>query len=116
MEAQETARGSWGLVALIQEASLALGRLDVRRLSELAATCEVLNREVPLKIAEDRKKIIQEIREATGEMKILSQILDATRGNLRVMQRLRALRMSRIEYTEGQARGWAVAGAGDGDD
>jgi len=42
--------------------------------------------------------------------------MEATRANLNVMNRLRELRMGRIEYSEAQARGAAAAEAGHGDD
>lgn len=113
------------LKALVAEASQALARLDAARLEELALSCAALNRDIaPLNPA-DRQALACEAREAVGEMAVFARVLEATRGNLRVMNRLRELRMGRLEYSERQAagRGWMPArlaggceGSGDGDD
>ena len=43
-------------------------------------------------------------------MAVFARVLDATRANLQVMNRLRELRMGRLEYSERQARGGASTG------
>ena len=100
---------------LIAEAWLALARLDASRLQELALACQAFQCGLSAKSAEERTAAVEEIRAAAGEMAILGRVLEATRGNLRVMERLRELAAERIEYTEAQARGWA-AEARDGHD
>lgn len=101
-----------GLKALVAEASQALARLDTARLEELALSCAALNRDIsPLKPA-DKEALAREAREAVGEMAVFARVLEATRGNLRVMNRLRELRMGRLEYSERQAAGggWSQSG------
>jgi hypothetical protein len=47
-------------------------------------------------------------------MAVFARVLDATRANLQVMNRLRALREGRISYAEGA--GARIGEARDGDD
>ena len=47
----------------------------------------------------------EQAREAAADMAVFARVLDATRANLHVMNRLRELRMGRLEYSERQARG-----------
>lgn len=103
------------LKVLVREASQALARLDASRLEELAASCRILNQSPQSKSAKNSEL---ETREAQGEMVIFARVLEATRSNLKVMQRLRELRQAnfaRTEYSERQARGWP-AGSEHGDD
>lgn len=116
MEAQGAALARSGLRTLIAEASQSLAHLDASRLEELALACQALSGALPDQTAEEREEVFREMRAAAGEMEILARVLEATRGNLRVMQRLRDLRAGRIEYTEGQARGWAAAEGAEGGD
>lgn len=95
------------LKALVAEASRALALLDAPRLEELAACCAALNRDLPPRGAGEPKRLAREAAEAVGEMRVFAHVLDATRANLRVMQRLRDLRMGLLEYNE-------RAGAADG--
>lgn len=84
------------LRALVAEASRALAMLDAARLEELALSCAALNRAIDL----HGEKLVREAREAVGEMAVLARVLEATRGNIRVMNRLRELRAGRREYGE----------------
>jgi hypothetical protein len=84
------------LKALIREASVALARLDAARLEELAASCEALT---------TAGVEACEARDAVAEMTVLGRVLEATRANAEVMQRLCSMRAGRIEYIEQQARG-----------
>jgi hypothetical protein len=59
---------------------------------------------------------------ATGDMAVFARVLEATRANLNVMNRLRELRAGRLEYREGrmetgasQASEWRRTGSGHGD-
>ena len=114
MEAAEKRAKRPKLKALVVEASKALARLDAGRLEELAQMCEALNREQPPVSAEERERWAREAREAVGEMAVLGRVLEATRTNLKVMQRLRELRTGLIEYRE--SAGWTGTGRRHGDD
>jgi aminopeptidase N len=100
------------LKQLVAEASQALARLDAGRLEELALSCQALNRGLD---TEDRAVLAQESREAAGEMAVFARVLEATRANLNVMNRLRELRAGRLEYGESQVQGWARTEGGNGD-
>ena len=73
---------------LVVEASLALARLDAERLEELALSCQALNRDLAGRARRERD-IERQAREASGEMAVFGRVLDATRANLEVMNRLR---------------------------
>jgi hypothetical protein len=103
------------LKALVLEASKALARLDAKRLEELALSCEALNRELSPENQEDRANLARQASEAVAEMAVFARVLEATRLNLNVMQRLRDLRAGRLEYGEMPARGWARTETGHGD-
>ena len=97
------------LKELVKEASRALACLDVGRLEELALSCQALNRELTPSSALNR-----ESREAARDLAVFGRVLEATRANLQVMNRLRELRACRLEYREGEARGWTGAEGGRG--
>lgn len=101
------------LKSLVAEASQALARLDAVRLEELALSCAALNRELSPSAVADREGLVREAREAVGEMAVFARVLEATRGNLRVMERLRELRMGRLEYGERRVAGWSAAQTGE---
>lgn len=84
---------------LVAEASQALARMDCARLEELALSCQALNKEdMPLH-PERRRELVRQAREAVADMEVLARVLEATRCNLKVMQRLRELRAGQLEYT-----------------
>lgn len=87
------------LKALVVEASRALARLDADRLEELADSCRALNREVT---AADREWLVRQGRDSAREMAVFGRVLEATRANVKVMERLRALRADQMEYAEQQ--------------
>lgn len=95
------------LKELVVEASRALARLDAPRLEELALSCQALTRTLNPKDARVRQLLAQQARESEGDMAVFARVLEATRANLNVMNRLRELRAGRVEYTERQARGCA---------
>ncbi len=101
---------------LVAEASQALARLDAPRLEELAASCQALNRAPAPLEAEQRRELARQAREAARDMAVFARVIEATRANLRVMNRLRELRTGRLEYSERQARGWAGTESGHGND
>ena len=87
------------LKELVVEASLALARLDADRLEELALSCQALNRDLaPGSARSERAELARQAREAAGDMAVFARVLEATRANLEVMNRLRELRDGRLEY------------------
>lgn len=92
------------LKQLVREASEALARLDAERLEELAQCCKALNRNWNQELREDKSstpeqaELARQVREASGEFVIFTRVLQATRANLDVMRRLRAMREEQLEY------------------
>jgi len=64
---------------------------------------------------DDCGALVAEAREAAGEMAVLARVLEATRANLNVMNRLRELHAGRREYSEAQVREWSRTGSRHGD-
>jgi hypothetical protein len=87
-----------GLKELVAEASRSLARLDADRLEELALSCQALNRDLAPAGPEQRAELARQAREAAGDMATFSRVLEVTRANLHVMNRLRELRAGRLEY------------------
>jgi len=114
MQEPEVRPANSELKALVVEASRALARLDAARLEELALSCQALTRRLHPGDAKARRLLAAEAREAKGDMEVFARVLAATRANLNVMNRLRELRMGRVEYSEGQARSGAGAGSSGG--
>jgi hypothetical protein len=88
------------LKKLVVEASQALARLDADRLEELALSCQALNRDLASFSQEERRELARQAQEASADMAVFARVLEATRSNLKVMQRLRELRAGRLEYRE----------------
>lgn len=103
------------LKLLVVEASRALARLDADRLEELALSCRSLNRELTPMSRNQRQTLARQSREAASDMATFARVLEATRANLNVMNRLRDLRTGRLEYTDRQAPEPAEKGSGHGD-
>lgn len=115
-------RGRPLLKDLVIEASQALARLDAERLEELALSCQALNRALVYEDAEAHAALALEAKEAAGDMAVFARVLEATRANLNVMNRLRELRAGRLEYREGrlaygesQVQQWRRTESGHGD-
>lgn len=87
------------LRALVVEASDALARLDRARLEELALSCRVLNQSLGSLRRSQRMNLARQAREAATDMAVFGRVLEATRANLNVMNRLRELRLGRLEYS-----------------
>ncbi len=81
------------LKQIVFEASRALALLDADRLEELARACQALNRDHL-----GRAERARQVREAAGGMAVFARVLDATRGNLQVIERLRELRIGSASY------------------
>jgi hypothetical protein len=100
------------LKQIVSEASRALALLDADRLEELARACQALNRDHL-----DSAGRAREARDAAGDMAVFARVLDATRANLHVMERLRELRMGAVSYERApQAGCWALPESCDGND
>ena len=83
---------------MVAEASQALALLDAPRLEELADACLAFNRELTVAPSLRRMELAAEARAAVPGMAIFERVLEVTRANLQVMQRLRDLREGRLEY------------------
>jgi hypothetical protein len=98
------------LKELVAEASRALAQLDAARLEELALSCRALNRDLATVTPEDRAQFAREARAASGEMAVFARVLDATRSNLNVLNRLGELRAGSLDYGQsGNQSGWPPA-------
>jgi hypothetical protein len=100
---------------LMVEASLALARLDADRLEGLALSCQALNRDLTASRDLKRTELVRQAQEAQGELAVFGRVLEATRANLEVMNRLRDPGASRLEYAPLPAQAsagpapWALA-------
>jgi hypothetical protein len=103
---------------IVAEAARALAQLDAERLEELALSCQALNRDLnrelprdltrdsnrdgsfdpPIK-EEERAWWAAEARAARPAMDLFSRVLEATRANVQVIERLRGLRSGALEYS-----------------
>ena len=104
------------LKSLVLEASKALSRLDADRLEGLALSCRALNCDLKPLTPEQRTLLTRQAREAAGDMATFARVLEATKANLGVMNRLREMRMARLESIHRQADGTADAETVDGND
>ncbi len=84
------------LKMLVAEAAWSLAKLDAERLEELALSCRALNREGT---SGNQQLTAREVREAKRDMAVLAKVLEATRTNVIVMNRLRELHAGRMEYS-----------------
>jgi hypothetical protein len=114
MQGTETRPANPELKELVVEASRALVRLDADRLEELALSCQALNRSLPMASMEERLQLAEQARDATEDMAVFARVLEVTRDNLNVMNRLRELRSRRLEYSERQVLGETRFGSGYG--
>ena len=105
------------LKEIVMEASRALAALDAARLEELALCCEALNRSWASDGSADRREQrARQAREAAAGMAVFGRVLEASRANLSVMNRLREMRMGQLEYKAQGEADWAglTAERGDG--
>jgi hypothetical protein len=104
---------------LVTEASRALARLDAERLEELAQSCRMLNELPAPEGGMDGEELKQKARTAAADMAVFGRVLEATRANLEVMNRLREIRAGRREYGQRAGttkRAWIAAESHRGDD
>lgn len=100
MQAVERHHGNPRLRAIVIEASRALALLDTQRLEELALSCQALNRTLAAGGGdlESRKSLVWQSKEAAADLTVFGRVLEATRANVNVMNRLREMRGERLEY------------------
>jgi hypothetical protein len=111
-------RGHPKLKELVVEASRSLALLDAERLEELALSCQALNRDLASgdlarRDGDGRAALTAEAQDAVGDRAVFARVLEATRANLEVMNRLRELRAGHLEYGP-QAAGWRPTESGHG--
>ena len=92
------------LKELVVEASRALAQLDAERLEELALSCQALNSDIVASNLIEQADLARQARAAARDVATFSRVLDATRANLAVMNRLRHLRGKPAEYTDRDIR------------
>jgi hypothetical protein len=102
-----------GLKQIVSEASRALALLDAERLEELARACQALNRDQL-----ERAEAARQARDAAGEMAVFARVLDATRTNMTVVNRLHASRQGAMFYepAASEPTGWMPTERHDGHD
>jgi hypothetical protein len=103
------------LKELVRESTRALAHLEAERLEELASSCIALSSGLASNETMDRVALAAQAWEAANDMAVFARVLQATRANLNVMRQLRKLNGERLEYGEGEVRGWVEAEAGHGD-
>jgi aminopeptidase N len=94
------------LKELVIEASQALAHLDAERLEELALSCQALNRDLARMDGDARKALVPQAKAAVGDLAVFGRVLEATRSNLDVMQRLRERRLGQFEYRAASRPEW----------
>ncbi|MFZ1085915.1 MAG: hypothetical protein WAN35_13200 [Terracidiphilus sp.] len=100
---------------LVVEASQALARLDAERLEELAISCQALNRDLAGMDGDARRQLVPQATAAAKDMAVFARVLEATRANLDVMNRLRERRAGQLEYRAGSRPEWQRTESGHGD-
>ncbi|HEY1253188.1 MAG TPA: hypothetical protein VGF01_00255 [Terracidiphilus sp.] len=100
---------------LVMEASQALARLDAERLEELALSCQALNRDLARMDGDARLVLNSQAKAAAKDMAVFARVLEATRSNLDVMNRLRERRQGQLEYRAASRPGWRPTESGHGD-
>ena len=111
MRESETQRVRPELRSLVAEAAKSLANLEADRLEELALSCQALNRDLT---SGGQPFSVREARAAKKDMAVLAKLLEATRTNVAVMDRLRQLHSSRTEYVIGQDLPISAAEVSDG--
>jgi hypothetical protein len=108
IKSAETGAPAPELKALVTEATNALARLDVARLEELALCCRALTQLPIARTREEREALVRQADAMRVDMAVFARVLDATSANLKVMERLRALRTGQQGYSEprGNCRIW----------
>jgi hypothetical protein len=88
---------------MLVNASRALAHLDADRLEEMALSCAALVGDEHEGRFDSRGPQGTDSGEAGRQTAIFARVLEATRANLNVMRRLRAVRATRLEYDQPRA-------------
>lgn len=107
MAESRTSAGQRQLRQIVVEASRALATLDAGRLEELALSCQALNRGLPEASREERAELARQAADSARDMAIFARVLQVTRDNLKVMNRLRSLHADRLEYGDQLKQAWS---------
>ena len=83
---------------VVREAAHALATLDADRLEELALSCPALSRNFICAESARSAELTRQASDAIADMAIFARVLEVTRANLNVMNRLRLLRQGPAEY------------------
>jgi hypothetical protein len=89
---------------VVMEASRALARLDADRLEEMALSCQALNRDLKSLTGANSAEIVRQAIGAEGEMATFARVLDATRANFEVLQRVLDLHEGTMDYGRARSR------------
>src|SRR5580658_2692044 len=105
------------LKELVRDATRALAQLDVNRLHELALSCEALTKMPLVVTTKNSEERTRQALAVKSDMDVFARVLEATRANVRVMERLRELRTGKRTYS-GRVLDFPSSGAEDpeGDD
>ena len=68
---------------------------------ELAISCQALNRDLASSASNDPAKLACQAREAAADMAVFARVLEATRANLEVLNRLKEWPGGTLEYGGG---------------
>jgi hypothetical protein len=75
-----------------------------------------LNRDLPHLRRGERIELARQAGSMAGDMAVFGRVIEATRANLEVMNRLRELQMGRLEYGQRSAPNRSPVGSVHGDD
>lgn len=100
---------------LLAEAARSLASLDANRLEELAECCVSLRCGFAAMKPGGWANVRRQSIVAAKEMTMFGRVLEATRANLKIIERLGAL-PDALEYSESQVSGSSCREAGRGDD
>ena len=102
------------LKALVIDASRALARLDTERLQELACCCNALIHGLQTEDLRFHSCLAWEAAQASKEMSVFARVLQGTRANLDVIERLHDARLGRLEYSAAPGERWPRVENGNG--
>ncbi len=106
MQPNEGGRVLLVLKELAEEASQALGRLDVERLEDLAISCHALNRCLTAGNGLEPAAQSREAGEAACAMAMFARVIEATRANISLLNRIKELCAGPLEYAPWPDKKW----------
>ena len=106
MQPNEGGRVLLELKEVAEEASQALGRLDAERLEGLAISCHELNSCLTDGNGLERAAQSREAGEAARAMAMLARVMEATRANISLLNRIKDLCAGPMEYGPWPDKKW----------